>query len=309
MRFIESLKPKVFLELVEIKAKTASVFPFLLGVFYTIYHYQHLNWLNTLLFFVAMLLFNMAVDINDNYWDYKNADHDQGQNFRQKTNVIGVNHLNIHKIGWLNYSLMIVAALIGLLLVAKVGWSLLVMGLFCFAVGFLYAGGPWPLNSLPLGELFAGFTMGFMIFFITVWLNVHQLVSLNWSFILPILLASSLAMCAIASLLLANNICDYQEDLDLKRHTIVRYLGVNNSLWLYAILLIAGYLLLLLAVIKNYLPWFVMLTWLTIPVVYQNTRQFFAVHVKQQTFKLAVQNLFIMTFTQVVTLGIGLIIP
>ncbi|UQS82139.1 1,4-dihydroxy-2-naphthoate polyprenyltransferase [Bombilactobacillus folatiphilus] len=300
------MKPKVFLELVEIKAKTASIFPFLLGVFYTVYHYHHLDWLNTVCFFIAMLLFNMAVDINDNYWDYKNADHEKGQTFRQKTNVIGVNHLNIHKIGLLNYSFMIIAALIGLFLVYRVGWLLLVLGLFCFAVGFLYAGGPFPLDSLPVGEFFAGFTMGFMIFLISVWINVHQLLAFNWTLIGPLLVTAGLSICAIASLLLANNICDYQEDLDLGRHTIVRFLGVKNSLWFYAILIIVGFIFMIVAVWQRWMPWTTLLTLLTIPAIYKNTKQFFAVHIKSQTFKLAVKNLFIITFVQVLSFGLGL---
>jgi 1,4-dihydroxy-2-naphthoate octaprenyltransferase len=76
----------------------------------------------------------MAVDINDNYWDYKNATGDES--FRRKTNVIGVNHLNIHLIGWLDFSFTAIAAIIGLFIVSRTGWPLLVLGLFSFAVGF-----------------------------------------------------------------------------------------------------------------------------------------------------------------------------
>ena len=31
---------KIFAELIELKAKTASIFPFLLGLAYSLYHYQ-----------------------------------------------------------------------------------------------------------------------------------------------------------------------------------------------------------------------------------------------------------------------------
>ncbi|UQS82973.1 1,4-dihydroxy-2-naphthoate polyprenyltransferase [Bombilactobacillus thymidiniphilus] len=302
------MKLSVFLELVEIKAKTASIFPFLLGICYAYYHYKQLNWLNLLLFFVAMLLFNMAVDINDNYWDYRNAEHTSSQDFRQKTNVIGVNHLNIKKIGWLNYSLMLIAAIIGIWLVIRVGWLLLILGIFCFAVGFLYAGGPKPLNSLPLGEFFAGFTMGFMIFLLAVLINVYPQVPFDWQFIGPILLTSGLSACAIASLLLANNICDYQEDIDLGRHTIVRYLGVHKSLILYVSFWIIGYFMLIVAVICHFAPWTLLLTLLITPILFKNTKQFFAVHIKKQTFPLAIKNLFIATLTQVLCFALGLFI-
>ena len=54
---------KVFLELVEFKAKTASVLPFFIGLAYSYYHYHTLHIGLVFIYFVAMFLFNMAVDI------------------------------------------------------------------------------------------------------------------------------------------------------------------------------------------------------------------------------------------------------
>ena len=58
---------KVFLELIEVKAKAASLLPFLLGVGYSIWYYHAFDWRVMLVFLIAMLLFNMAVDVMDNY--------------------------------------------------------------------------------------------------------------------------------------------------------------------------------------------------------------------------------------------------
>ncbi|MFZ2482592.1 MAG: 1,4-dihydroxy-2-naphthoate polyprenyltransferase, partial [Streptococcus parauberis] len=63
----------VFLELVEMKAKTASVLPFLIGLCLSYYYYDSLHPFLVLLFFIAMFFFNMFVDMWDNYNDYKNA--------------------------------------------------------------------------------------------------------------------------------------------------------------------------------------------------------------------------------------------
>ena len=56
----------VFLELVEIKAKTASVLPFLIGLCYSYYQYGSIHPLLVGLYFLAMFLFNMFVDVWDN---------------------------------------------------------------------------------------------------------------------------------------------------------------------------------------------------------------------------------------------------
>ena len=54
---------EIFFELVELKAKTASVLPFLLGICFSWYQYGRLHVGYVLIFFIAMFIFNMAVDI------------------------------------------------------------------------------------------------------------------------------------------------------------------------------------------------------------------------------------------------------
>lgn len=82
-----------FLELVEIKAKSASVLPFILGLSYSIYYYHSINWLVSIAFFVAMFMFNMVVDMLDNYNDYYHAD---SQVYQQKliSSVEKISHQN-----------------------------------------------------------------------------------------------------------------------------------------------------------------------------------------------------------------------
>lgn len=300
---------KVFLELVEIKAKIASVWPFLLGLIFVAANFHHLNWGLNALFFIAMLLFNMAVDINDNYQDYTKADDTQAAEWKKHTNIIGVHRLNVRGIFALMASFTVVAALIGLYLVWVTGWPLLLMGLFCFLIGYLYAGGPQPLSGTPTGEFFAGFTMGFMIMAITVYLNLYQTHALTLALWGRVLLASGVAVMAIAALLLANNICDAQEDLDLNRTTIVYYLGKRRALWLFAGFYVVGYLALVASVLIGDLPVWSLLALVSIVPVTRNVHGLFAVQVKKETFILAVRNLGILALTTVVAEGLGLLLP
>lgn len=300
------MKPSVFFELVEIKAKTASVFPFLMGTLYSYYHWHSINALDLVLFFIAMFLFNMAVDINDNYWDYKNA---TGDDFRQKTNVIGVNNLNIHLVGWLDFSFTVIAAIIGLFIVYRTGLPLLYLGLFSFAVGFCYAGGPFPINRGPLGEFFSGFTMGYVIYLIAIYINVvnNPLVELNFKFYGDALLSSLLTVFAISNLLLANNIADQKEDVGLGRKTLVYYLGKNNSIFILKWLYILGYLALFCSVLLGLLPKLMLLTFLITPIVYKNAKAFSNNPIKKKTFPLIIKNLLLITLTQTVTFILGVI--
>ena len=253
-----------------------------------------------------MFLFNMAVDINDNYWDYKNA---TGDDFRQKTNVIGVNHLNIHLVGWLDFSFTVIAAIIGLFIVYRTGLPLLYLGLFSFAVGFCYAGGPFPINRGPLGEFFSGFTMGYVIYLIAIYINVvnNPLVELNFKFYGDALLSSLLTVFAISNLLLANNIADQKEDIGLGRKTLVYYLGKQNSIFILKSLYVLGYLALLCSVLLGLLPKLMLLTFLITPIVYKNAKAFSNNPIKKKTFPLIIKNLLLITLTQTVTFILGVI--
>ncbi|WP_395350749.1 1,4-dihydroxy-2-naphthoate polyprenyltransferase [Levilactobacillus parabrevis] len=295
----------IFFELVEIKAKIASVWPFLLGLIFVQANFHQLNWGIMALFFIAMLLFNMAVDINDNYQDYTKAGN-QAAEWKKKTNIIGVQHLHIRRVFTLMASFAVIAGIIGLYLVWVTGWPLLVMGVLCFLAGYLYAGGPRPLSGTPTGEFFAGFTMGYLIMLITVYLNLYQTTAFNGGLMARVLLASGVAVMAIAALLLANNICDAKEDLDLERKTIVYYLGKRRSLWLFAGFYIVGYLSLIASVLIGDLPVWSLLSLISIPLIYRNVVAFFQIQVKKQTFILAVRNLAILALTTVLAELLGL---
>ena len=295
----------IFLELVEIKAKIASIWPFLLGMIFVQANYQHVNWGVTALFFIAMLLFNMAVDINDNYQDYTKAGN-QAAEWKKHTNIIGVHQLSVRRIFMLMAGLAVVAGVIGLYLVWKTGWPLLLMGVFCFLVGYAYAGGPRPLSGTPTGEFFAGFTMGYMIMLITVYLNLYNTQYFSWMLMGRVLLASGIAIMAIAALLLANNICDAQEDLALNRKTIVYYLGVRGALWLFAGFYVVGYLSLIASVWLGDLPAWSLLALISVPLVVKNIRGLFRVQVKKETFILAVRSLAILALTTTLAEGLGL---
>lgn len=295
----------VFLELIEVTSLSASAFPLMLGSFYAYYQHGQFNWLNTLLFFIAAILLQMTVNINDNYWDYKNAT--SADEFRRNTNVIGVNNLNLKLVGWLDFIFISISAILGLVLLCRTGWPLLILGIFSFAVGFFYAGGPYPINRTPFGEFLSGFTMGFVVILIAVYINISGQISLNWSLIWKVFLISGLSTCTISIMLLANTICDEEEDLKLNRKTLIYYIGKRASLNLVAALYILGGLMIIASVILGLLPLSMLLTFVVTPLVYKNVKFLFHNQVKREAFPKIAKNLAIISLAQVVSFAIGLI--
>ena len=50
----------VFLKVVEIQTKLASLFPFIIGVLFSMTYFGEVQWGNTLVFFIGMVVFDMA---------------------------------------------------------------------------------------------------------------------------------------------------------------------------------------------------------------------------------------------------------
>lgn len=297
---------KVFLELVEFKAKTASVLPFLIGVCYSWYQYRSIHLGLVLLYFLAMFLFNMAVDILDNYNDYHHAT--EGHDYKEKTNIIGREKLSLRLVFWLMTSMIVVSALIGIGLATVVGWPLLWMGLYCYLVGIFYSSGPKPLSSLPLGEFFSGFTMGFMITLICVYLNTYQAFYWSFSQILSIFIIALPNTVWIANLMLANNTCDMEEDEKNKRYTLAHYLGKQGSLNLFMWNNVVAFAAILLSVLLKLAPVTVLVSFAIIPFVRKQTKLFLDKQVKSETFICAIRILAIGSAVQVLTYLLGILI-
>ena len=295
----------VFLELVEIKAKTASILPMLLGVCMSVYYYHSFNLINSILFFIAMLLFNMAVDMMDNYNDYNHAV--DTEDYKKNTNIIGREKISPRLVLTLILIFSIIAAGIGIYLVTRVGLPLLWMGIFCFAVGILYSSGPFPLTWLPVGEFFSGFTMGFMLMLISVYINKTGSFDWSWSNLLKIWLVALPCELWISNLMLANNICDAQEDEDNHRHTIIHFIGVQQGLNSFTTKNVIAFLAIITAVMARLAPWTMLLTLLIIPFVVKQTKLLYHEQVKKRTFPCAVKILLVGSLAQVITYGVGVL--
>lgn len=294
---------KIFAELVELKAKTASIFPFLMGFLYSWYHYNQIYWGNMLIFFISMVLFNMAVDIMDNYMDYHNATdvHD----YKHETNIIGRENLSLPLIRNMMWGFIIVSALMGIYLASQTSWIILWLGMFSYAMGIFYSAGPKPLSSLPVGEVTSGLTMGIVIPLICIYLNIYDIVPFDWHLVGSVTMMSLPAAFSIANLMLANNTCDVEEDILNNRHTLVSYIGKKKAVKLFQILVILTFVAATISVVFKIVPLTLLLLWVIFPKIWQNTLVYSKEQIKTKTFPLAIKNLAMVVTVQVVLFFIG----
>lgn len=294
---------KVFLEVVEIKTKIASLFPFFIGVAFSLTYFQQVQWFNTFLFFVGMFVFDMATTAINNLMDYQKA---KSKTYKYENNVIGRENLSAKKVGWMIIGMILFTLIIGLILSYRTGWLLLIMGaLVCF-IGIFYTFGPIPLSRMPLGEVFSGVTMGLGIFAIVLYINTtaQPIYDLTLDFkagtflftghmwqILAIFLASLPMVFTIANLMLANNLRDLETDIKNHRYTLVYYIGRSKGIRLFQGMMYSCYAVILLGLAFGLYAWPILITLFTIPKIHQNLKEHEASLPHPRSFGYGIKNL------------------
>lgn len=295
----------VFLELIEIKAKTASVIPFLLGMCFSEYYYHQTNWHLAIIFFVAMFVYNMVVDMFDNYCDYYHA---KSKSYQQNTNIIGRENIDPKLVRNLIIAFSVISASLGIYLVTQAGLPALWMGIFCFAVGYLYSYGSHPISSTPFGEFFSGFTMGFMIILLIVYLNTYKIFVWDWTSVSQVFFIALADELWISNLMLTNNLCDSQEDEDNHRKTIIHFIGIKGGLIALSIKNVLAFVVIILLPFMGLAPKTVWLILLIIPFVYKQNRIIIHKQIKSQTFSTGVKTLLVGSVTYLLTYFLGMIL-
>lgn len=306
----------VFLELVELRTKLASLFPFTLGVLFSLYYFSTFNGINTALFFIAMVVFDMATTAINNTVDYVKAEN---MEYKDQENILGKAGLSVKQVTYLIVGMIVLSAGIGLVLVYRTNLLLLVIGAICFAVGILYTFGPFPISRMPLGEVMSGLTMGFGIFFIAVFINVPSSfitgLVIKWpEFALTgslqnlaaIFLASLPLVFTIANIMLANNICDYETDITNHRYTLTFYIGKPIAVRLYAWLYYGAFAASMLAVVAGVNSVFMVGIWIVFPIIQKNIQKFTDKQDKATTFALAIKNLILYHGMQIILYSLAI---
>ncbi|APB30389.1 1,4-dihydroxy-2-naphthoate polyprenyltransferase [Vagococcus teuberi] len=308
----------VFFELVEIRTKLASVFPYFIGLLFSLYYFEQINWFNMFLFFIGMFIFDMATTAINNLMDYLKAKDDS---YQQLTNIIGRAGLKVSKVRNMIIGMITFSSIIGLWLTFRTSLLLLPMGGLCFLIGIFYTFGPVPLSRMPLGELFSGVTMGFGIFFITLYLNVYDtgflalkfangqfMLSGNIKELIVSVWASIPMMFTIANIMLANNLCDLDQDILNHRYTLPFYIGRQNGVYLFDLLMYSCYFVIVIGVMVGIYHWSMLIILVTFPLVKKNVSQFNEKQEKGTTFSVAIKNLVLFNGAQITGLLLGIIL-
>lgn len=240
-----------FNALVQIQTIIISALPYIIGSLMASYYYHHFNLSYCLWLFLAVISFHLAVNGHNQYTDYLRY---------KKNHVTSYNNIlekfNISRKWARNVIILLtlVSATIGIILNFKVGWIILLIGFFSYLIGYCYSGGPYPILKTPFGEPASGITMGYNITLLGIYVNIYNIHPFDSFFWAKAIIVACPAIFVIANVMLANNICDVEEDVKIGRKTLPFYIGRKNALIVLCIYYVLAYIFLILSVVLHYLP-------------------------------------------------------
>lgn len=294
---------KRFLDYVEIRTKITSTFAFFMTIALLVYQKQSIDWKLTLIFFASMFLFDLTTTAINNYIDTKT--NNQTLQFERKTALIII------------YVLFAISTALGLYLAFMSDIVIFLIGGLCFLCGIFYTYGPLPISRMPLGEFFSGLFYGVFIPFIIMYVNTPKGTFLNFDInsqsvsvelmIVPIaslLLFAIIPFCTTANIMLANNMCDLEKDILVKRHTLPYYVG-KKSIYLYAGLYYMTYVAMVAMVVLGMISPICLLSLLTLVIVQKNIKLFMKKQDKATTFILSIKNYVIIMGVNTLLIFIG----
>ncbi len=279
---------KRFLDYTEIQTKITSLFTFVLTLGFMIFNEYEIKLVPTLVFFLSMFIFDLCTTAINNYIDSKTNGQDIGFTRKTGRNLI--------------FAMFFISAALGLYLVYISDIIVLFMGMFCFAVGVLYTYGPIPISRQPYGEIISGILYGYFIPFIMIHVSQpHSMIEIQYAkgflnlnmdimSLLQFVLVFMVPTLLTSSIMLANNTCDIEKDVLVKRYTLPYYLGQAVSVKLMYALYLLVFASVVLSSVLGLVPLIAILTLLVMPKVWANVALFKKDLVKHVSFKFIIKN-------------------
>lgn len=307
---------KTFLNFTRIQTLPAALLSPIAGVLYALYTFKRFHLLPTVLFFIGLIAINLFVSAWNNLMDYQKA---LDPEYKTHENILSTRHISPQLALTVCLVLLAIDIVVGIGVVLTTNIAILPVGALCFIIAIFYTFGPFAFSRFPLGEILAGFAEGLCGFFFGIYINAfdlnfftasfdHWLLTFNMDFavLLPIALIGFMCFCMNFNVMLADNICDLEQDEKNGRKTLPHYIGIPNALKLYVSMYGLACLIILTSVLMGILPKTTLLMALVSPFVIQNVNRFLKKQVKSETFILSVHNLMIYNAALAVTIGLGL---
>ncbi|MDE8703181.1 UbiA family prenyltransferase [Adlercreutzia equolifaciens] len=225
------LTPRLMVQLAAPHTWPAAILPVLIAVGCTVATRGVFSPLMALVLLVICILMQSSVNTFNDYFDFVKGTDSAEDNVEVTDAVLVYNHVNPRTVLMYAIGLLVAAFLLGLYVIFQAGFIPLVIALVGALMVVLYSGGKTPISYLPIGELVSGGVMGGLIP-----LACYQVLSGTFSWMM--LLWSVPTIIGVGLIMMTNNTCDIEKDVEAQRKTLPVLLGRPKSRALYHGLLV-----------------------------------------------------------------------
>jgi 1,4-dihydroxy-2-naphthoate octaprenyltransferase len=246
---------RIWFQAVRFHSFTASVVPILAGSSLALVDRSFDG-----LLFVAMLVASMATHAGSNlandYFDYrKGIDSNQAM---RPSSIIQRGYLAPGDVLRGMIVAFTIATAIGLYIVYRTGWPILVVALLSLAAAVLYTGGPTPLGYVALGEITVFVFMGLVMVIGSYFVHTGDLTLTSVLLAIPVGLL-------VAATLHANNIRDIASDAAAGKRTLANTGGRDFANREYAVQVYGAFVAVIVLVLADFSLWPVLIVFTTLP--------------------------------------------
>jgi len=209
----------------------AAIAPVMLGTAMAIAD-RHFAWLAAAAAFSVALLLQISVNLANDYFDYLKGIDTEDRLGPARVTQTGLIPPKQVKAGMI--LTIILSGIPGTYLLIKGGWPVIIIGFACVVVVLAYSGGPYPLASHGLGDLFVFIFFGLVAVCGTYYVQVLHLTPIVW-------LMGVIEGLLITAILVVNNLRDIQSDRKTGKRTLAVSMGDRGCRIEYVMLLAVAY--------------------------------------------------------------------
>ena len=240
------LSPRLALQLAAPHTWPAAIMPVLVTTACALANTGSLDVGMAWLLLLICILMQASVNTFNDYFDFIKGTDTAEDNVEASDSVLVYNDVNPRSALGLAIGFLVVAFLLGLYVVWKTGPVPLVIALIGAVIVVMYSGGKTPLSYLPVGEAVSGIVMGGLIP-----LACYQVLSGTFTFMA--LLWATPTIIGVGLIMMTNNTCDIENDIEASRRTLPVLLGREKARTLYHALMVV-WVLAILAIIGIWFP-------------------------------------------------------
>lgn len=215
------------------KTLPAAIAPVVVGTALA-YADRRLALLPALAAWAVALLLQVGVNLANDYFDFQ-----KGIDTADRLGPIRVTQSGLIPPDRLKSVMIIVFAvtlLPGFYLAARGGWPVVIIGAASIVAALAYSGGPYPLASHALGDLFV-----FIFFGLVAVCGTYYVQALRLTPMVPVM--GAMVGLMITAILVVNNLRDIETDRRAGKQTLAVVLGARGTQFEYSLLLSSAYLM------------------------------------------------------------------